>query len=207
MRGLDDLCRSRRMCRSFVPEPLDAVTLDEIVQLGLTAPSAGFSQGLSLVLIEGGDRDVYWNLTLPEERRRTFRWQGLLAAPTLLLVFADPQRYLDRYSEADKISTGLGSSTEAWTTPYWTVDAGMAVMAMLLAAEDRGVGALFFALVNGENAVRSHFAVDPRLQTIGVLALGYPNRDDPDAFGAGRSAGRLRLGPDQVMRRGTRHPH
>jgi nitroreductase len=195
------------MCRSFLQDPLDPTTLDEIVRLGLSAPSAGNSQGLDLVLLEGADRDDYWNLTLPGERRSTFRWQGLLAAPTLLLVFTDPQRYLDRYSEADKLRTGLGGSTEAWTTPYWTVDAGMAVMAMLLAAEDRGLGALFFALVNGEHAVRERFAVDDRLQTIGVLALGHPNHDDPDTFGAGRSASRRRLGPDQVMRRGARHPN
>lgn len=190
------------MCRSFLPEPLGSDVVHHIVEAGLQAPSAGHSQGLRLVLLEGTERTVYWDLTLPVDRRDRFRWKGLLNAPALLLVFTDPRAYVARYSEADKQHTGLGVSADAWTTPYWTVDAGMSVMAMLLAAEDQGLGALFFALSNGEHEVRSAFGIENDLLTIGVLALGHPNRDDPDAIGTGRSARRPRLRVDQVMRRG-----
>jgi nitroreductase len=194
------------MCRSFLAESIPAATLTGIVELGLQAPSAGHAQGLRLVLLEGSDRDDFWDLTLPSERRAGFRWQGLLVAPTLLLVFADPQAYVSRYSEPDKRRTGLGDSIEAWTTPYWTVDAGMAVMAMLLGAEDRGLGALFFALAHGESEVRERFLVDECFQTIGVIALGRPDVDDPDALGSGRSSERPRVRADQIMRRGSGRP-
>ena len=201
MPTFDDLVRRRRMCRSFLPKPLPPQAVDDIVDLATRAPSAGRAQGLRVVCLEGAGRDTYWDLTLPERRRATFRWQRLLHAPTLLLVFADSDAYVARYSEPDKRHTGLGESTEQWMTPYWTVDAAMAVMVMLLAAEERGFGALFFALANGEAAVRQHFEVPDHLQTIGVIALGYPDTSDVDALGRGRSAARPRLGADQVMRR------
>lgn len=201
MPTFDDLVRRRRMCRSFLPSPLPPRAVDDIVDLATRAPSAGRAQGLRVVCLEGVARDIYWDLTLPEPRRATFRWQRLLKAPTLLLVFADPDAYVARYRESDKRHTGLGESTEQWVTPYWTVDVAMAVMVMLLAAEERGFGALFFALANGEGAVRQHFEVPARLQTIGVVALGYPDTSDADALGQGRSARRPRLGADQVMRR------
>jgi nitroreductase len=189
------------MCRSFLPSPLPPGAIDDIVDLATRAPSAGRAQGLRVVCLEGVARDTYWDLTLPEPRRATFRWQRLLNAPTLLLVFADPDAYVARYGEPDKRHTGWGESTEQWTTPYWTVDAAMAVMVMLLAAEERGFGALFFALANGEAAVRHYVEVPAHLQTIGVVALGYPDTSDVDALGRGRSASRPRLGADQVMRR------
>lgn len=201
MPTFDDLVRRRRMCRSFLPSSLPPQAVDDIVDLATRAPSAGRAQGLRVVCLEGVARDTYWDLTLPEPRRATFRWQQLLNAPTLLLVFADPEAYVARYGEPDKRHTGLGESTEQWVTPYWTVDAAMAVMVMLLAAEERGFGALFFALANGEGAVRQHFEVPAHLQTIGVVALGYPDTSDADALGQGRSARRPRLGVDQVMRR------
>ena len=201
MPTFDDLVRRRRMCRSFLPKPLPPQAVDDIVDLATRAPSAGRAQGLRVVCLEGAARDTYWDLTLPERRRATFRWQRLLHAPTLLLVFADADAYVARYSEPDKRHTGLGESTEQWMTPYWTVDAAMAVMVMLLAAEERGFGALFFALANGEAAVRQRFEVPDHLQTIGVIALGYPDTSDVDALGRGRSAARPRLGADQVMRR------
>lgn len=202
MSDFDALMRRRRMCRSFQSRPLAPTDVHEIVDLACRAPSAGRSQGVRLILLEGDDRTAFWDLTLPADRRAAFRWPRLLNAPSLLVVFADPIAYVERYAEDDKRRSGLGVSPDDWPAPFWTIDAGMAVMAMLLAAEDRGLGALFFALRNGESAVRRHFDVDDRWQTIGVLALGYPDQTDPDVFGAGVSARRTRRGPSEIMRRG-----
>ena len=38
---------------------------------------------------------------------------------------------------------------EAWPVPYWQTDTAMAVQNLLLLAEDRGLGALFFGLFGG----------------------------------------------------------
>ena len=190
------------MCRAFESTPIDPAVVDEICELARRHPSAGNAQGLRLLVLEGDECAQFWALTLPGDRRATFRWQRLPDAPVLILFLADPAAYLERYAESDKARTGLGSRAEAWPTPYWTVDSSMGVMLALLAAEERGLGALFFALFNGEQAVREHFGVPGRLQTIGVMAIGHPASTEALDTGPGRSAGRPRRPLSDVVHRG-----
>jgi nitroreductase len=193
------------MTRGFLPDPLPERMLEELVDLASRAPSAGKSQGWHLVALEGSDTDRFWDITLPPERRATFRWQQLLDAPTILLPFADPGAYLDRYSEPDKLRTGLGVSTEAWPAPYWTIDASMAVMTLLLAAEDAGLGALLFGVFRGEAELRAEFGAPAELELLGAIALGHP-ADDQDAGGTGRSARRPRRSPGEIIHRSRWSP-
>ena len=96
--------------------------------------------------------------------------------------------------------------------PYWTVDASMAVMTLLLGAEDAGLGALFFAVFHGERQVRRALGIAAVMQILGALALGYAappdphpptaGADDTGAFGSGRSALRKRRTPDDIIHRG-----
>jgi nitroreductase len=192
--------RRRRMCRSFRPDPVDPQLVDELVELASRAPSAGKSQGLHLVVLEGPDTARFWTHAFPHERRPGFAWPGLFRAPVVALGFADPGAYVRRYAEADKRSTGLGAGVEAWPTPYWTIDASMALMTLLLAAEDAGLGALFFAVFNGEDEVRRELGVPAEMQLLGALALGWPDDDARDR--AGRSAGRRRRGAAEIVHRG-----
>lgn len=113
----------------------------------------------------------------------------------IALPFADPDAYVSRYSEPDKVATGLGAGADAWPTPYWTVDASMAVMTLLLAAEERGLGALLFAVFNGEAELRAELGVPPELQLLGAVALGWP----ADPVAPGRSAPRSRRPPEQII--------
>jgi nitroreductase len=125
-----------------------------------------------------------------------------------MLPLADARAYTDRYSEPDKAGTGLGASEEAWPAPYWTIDAAMAVMTLLLAAEDAGLGALFFGVFKGERELRQSLGVPSSLDLLGAIAMGYP--DDPtDPSGGttrGRSATRVRRGPDEIIHRGRWSP-
>ena len=95
----------------------------------------------------------------PAERRAGSPFPGLLDAPVIALPLADPQAYLDRYSEPDKRASGLGDSTDAWPAPYWTIDTAMAVMTLLLAAEDAGLGALLFGVFEGEAELRDALGI------------------------------------------------
>jgi nitroreductase len=193
-----DVVRRRRMTRAFRPDPLPPGLLEELVDLAARSPSAGKTQGWHLVVLEGEATARFWDITLPADRRATFRWQQLLDAPVLAIVLADPQAYVDRYAESDKAPTGLGESTGAWPTPYWTVDAAMATMTLLLAAEDAGLGALFFGVFSGEQELRTRLSVPERIEIVGALALGYraESADQP-----GRSAHRpRRAGADIVHR-------
>jgi nitroreductase len=187
------------MCRAFVDAPIDPPVLDRVLDAGRRAPSAGNTAGTQFVVLSGRDETSrYWDVTLPAVRRASFRWPRLLDAPVLVLPLADPSAYVTRYAEPDKAATGLGEGAEAWGTPYWTVDTAFAAMSMLLAAEDEGLGALFFGLFQHEAAVKEALGVPPGLSPIGTIALGHPAGDD----GPGRSASRPRPPLDEVVHRG-----
>ena len=188
------------MTRAFSREPVAPAIVDELVDLASRAPSAGKTQGWHVILLEGSDEVArYWDITLPADKRASFRWQHLLDAPVLMLPLADPTAYVERYAEPDKARTGLGAGADAWPAPYWTIDTSMAVMTLLLAAEDRGLGALFFGVFQREREVRAEFEIPDALEIVGAIALGHPlaNAGEP-----GRSAVRSRRTADQIIHRG-----
>ena len=196
-----DVVRGRRMTRGFSTQPVDSKLISQIVDLASRAPSAGKTQGWHALVITASDTAKFWDDTLAVEKRESFRWKQLLDAPVIALVFADPLAYVERYSEHDKAHTGLGASAEAWPTPYWTVDASFAAMTMLLAAEDAGLGALFFAVFNGEKELRTRLCVPDALQLIGALAIGWPLESDElnAKASASASANRTRRSADQII--------
>lgn len=189
------------MPRSFSTAPVDSQLLDDLVDLASRAPSAGKTQGWHLVVLEGADTDLFWRHAFAAERRAGFRWPGLFDAPVIALPLADPDAYVARYSEADKAATGLGAGAEAWATPYWTVDASMALMTLLLAAEDAGLGTLLFAVFSGEAEVRAELGIPDGLQLLGAVALGWPARTAAD-LAPGASARRPRRSPSAIVHRG-----
>jgi nitroreductase len=190
------------MTRSFSRTAVPRSTISELLDLAVRAPSAGKTQGWSVLVLENEDVKTFWDLSLPQEKRKNFSWPHLLDAPVIMLPFADAQAYADRYAEPDKSHTGLGASVEAWPTPYWTIDASFAVMTLLLGAHDMGLGSLFFAVFNGEEKVRAHFGVPDTQQLIGAIALGWP-RDEKER--EGRSASRKRRSADEVAHYGRWH--
>ncbi|MBA3604458.1 MAG: nitroreductase family protein [Acidimicrobiia bacterium] len=200
------------MTRAFDTRPVPQDVVTELVELASRAPSAGKTQGWHLVVLEGAETSRFWDITLPPMRRGAFRWKRLLDAPVIALPLADPRAYTERYSEADKQATGLGASTEAWPAPYWTVDASMSVMTMLLAAEAAGLGALFFGIFKGERQLRRALGIPPMMQLLGAIALGYPappeaippasTGDDTSPGGPGRSSGHRRRQPEEIIHRG-----
>lgn len=194
-----DVVTSRRMTRHFRPDPVDRNLLLGLVDLASRAPSAGKTQGWSLLVLDGADAVRFWDLSLPTEKRAGFAWPTLPSAPVVALSFADPDAYVQRYAEPDKEHTGLGAGVDAWQTPYWTVDGSFATMTLLLAAHDAGLGALFFAVFNAADRIRAEFGVPERLQLLGAVALGYPATDDGAPARIGRSARRPRRSADDVV--------
>ena len=190
---LDDALARRRSCRSYQTTPVPAEDLMAVLGAALRAPSAGNSWGFEVVALTAPTSvDDYWNVTLTADRRERFPWPGLLRAPVLLLATIDPEAYPNRYAEPDKAATGLGVSTDAWPVPYWWVDAGGSIMAMLLAATGLGLGSLLFGVFDHEAEVRSRFAVPDGRRIVGVIALGTPDGADSASLSARR--GRPGLG-------------
>ena len=115
----------------------------------------------------------------------------------LVVVAVDPGAYVERYAEPDKRATGLGADAAAWPQPMWFVDGGMAVMAILYAAADAGVGACFFGVFGHEAALRDALEVPAAVRLVGTVALGTA---DPSRDRTSRSAARARR--DDVVRFG-----
>jgi nitroreductase len=174
-----EVVRGRRMVRNYTAEPVAEDVLRRLLDQSRRAPSAGNTQATAFVVLRGEEVQRYWNITLPEQRRQSFPWPGLLRAPVLVLVVSWPAAYVQRYAEADKASTGLGADVSAWAVPYWDVDAGFAAMNLLLGATDVGLGALFFGLFNNRAEVMREFAIPSDRSVVGVIALGHPAPDRP----------------------------
>jgi nitroreductase len=188
------------MVRAFDARPVPTELVDRLLQLARRAPSAGNTQPWAFVVLEGEQTAALWDITLPVERRGSFRWPGLLEAPVVVLPLVSPDAYVDRYREPDKRTIGLGAGASAWPVPYWWVDGGMAVQTLLLAAVDAGLGALFYGLFDHERAVLDRFGVPEGWRALGAVALGWPAPGEPRP---GRSASRRRPPLDEVVHRGS----
>ena len=192
------MVRRRRMVRAFdAGRAVDPEVLGRVLDAARRGPSAGFTQALDLLVLEGEEQTGrYWALTFPDPATRAgFRWQGLFAAPVLVVPLVSAAAYTARYAEADKVATGLDDPA-AWPVPYWWVDGGMGVMLLLLAAVDEGLGASFFTLERPAEVLAT-FSVPGDRMALGTVALGHPAPDAP-----GRSAGRRRRPLDEVVHRG-----
>ena len=186
------------MTRSFSSESVHSETIDLAVDLATRAPSAGKTQGWHVIALEGESLFHFWSIVFPEDKRASFKWPGLFDAPLVTLWFADPQAYVERYSEPDKAHTGLGAGVDAWPTPYWTIDASMALGTFLLAIENAGLGALLFAVFNNRDALMTELGIPSHLELLGAVAVGYSTQGTQQP---GVSARRKRRSPAQIIHR------
>jgi nitroreductase len=167
------------MTRSFTDAPVAPEVVDRLLDAARRAPSAGYTQAVEFVVLEGTDQTgAYWDVTLPTARRASFPWPGLLAAPVLVIPVVQSDAYVARYREPDKATTGLGESSTDWAVPYWYVDGGASVMLLLLATTAEGLGSLFFGQFEHEAAVAERFGIPADRRALGTIAIGHPADDD-----------------------------
>jgi nitroreductase len=184
----NDVVRRRRMVREFKDRTIEPETVERILAKSLRGPSAGFTQGFDLLVLEGDEQTGrFWGASVAGDGSRS-RWSGIQNAPVVVVFFADEGAYRRRFGEPDKTS-GLD-------VPWWMVDTAFAAMIMLLSAVDAGLGAVFFR-VNDAEAVRREFGVPPEHLPIGAIALGHPRDPRPS-----HSVARGRRSFDEVVRRG-----
>jgi nitroreductase len=192
-----EVLRRRRMIRAYdEARPVPADALDAVLAAALRAPSAGFTQGVSLLeLSSATERQAFWRAVAHADST----WLGgMRTAPVLILVWTSEDAYLDRYAEPDKGWTDRDPAR--WSAPYWFVDAGMASMAALLSAVDHDLGGCFFGIPTGRiAAVREAFGVPPNQLSVGVVSLGYP----VPAPAIGSPTRRPRKAPSEVIHHGT----
>jgi nitroreductase len=161
------------MVRRFEKVPVARDALMRVLEVARHAPSAGFSQGFDFVVLDSPEQ-VSWFFDVTEHPDFPYE-AGERADPpaVLVLAFSNKPAYLERYSQPDKARFGLQDAA-AWPVPYWDVDTGMAVMLILLAAVEEGLGAWLFGIAHGEDAVLRALGAPEGCRPIGVVALGYP---------------------------------
>jgi len=186
-----DILAQRRMHRAFLPDPIPRDKIERIAGTITRAPSGGFSQGQSIVVV-----------TEPELRaeigRRFEDERGWIAgSPVLMVISANEQRYHDRYNEADKLAA-TGGVEVTWPVPYWYVDAGALMMLVLLAAIDEGLAGAFIGHPDQKQIFDELLGLPPDVVPIGLALIGKP-ADDPTAeHGTSRLKERRRSRDDVV---------
>ena len=162
------------MVRNYTDDPVPTESIERIVAAGRKAPSGGFSQGVRFLVV-----------TELETRRRIAEladephYVGLgfdpwiSRAPVHIVVVMREDDYHDRYTEPDKLEDGKEIE---WRVPWWWVDAGKAMMLLLLAAIDEGLGAGLFGLFPPENndRLREELGIPEDFEVVGVVTVGHP---------------------------------
>jgi nitroreductase len=201
-----EVIKRRRMIRAFTGEPLAAGTAERLLQAANRAPSAGFSQGYSFLVLEGQEQSApLWEMLYEAaasedatEDEDPAQVTALSTAPLVIVPLACKDVYLDRYARPGK---GWTDRDEArWPVPYWYIDTGFTALLILLAVVDEGLGAVFFGLPPRNMAdFRTQFGVPDQWTPIGAIAVGHP---DPasDPFPPARASDRKSL--DELVHRG-----
>jgi nitroreductase len=170
-----EVVRRRRMVRNYGPDPVDPAVIDRIVTLGRRVPSAGFSQGVYLVVVtDPSARKAIAELAGETDYVASGFDPWLSRAPVHVVVCTSEADYHDRYREPDKLQDD-GTEID-WPIPYWYVDAGAAVMTLLLAAVDEGLAAGFFG-THRLHGLRQLLGIPEEVTPIGVVTIGHPAAD------------------------------
>ena len=159
------------MTRTFQSTPLDPEFVDSLLDLARRAPSAGYSQGVHFLALSGESLALFWEVTGGGEWFADLH-SGVLAAPVVVLPLADPDAYTSRYAESDKEGHGLEIAAN-WEVPFWLTDAAMATQNLLLLAEERGLGALYFGIFRNARLALDALGVPANVMQVGAVAMGW----------------------------------
>jgi nitroreductase len=165
----------RRMIRNYTDEPVATAALDRIADAALRAPSAGNSQAIGVVVVTDAETRSRIARLADEESYVARGFDPWISrAPAHIVISVSEKVYRDRYSEPDK----LGDDEEPieWPVPYWWVDAGAAMMAVLLATVDEGLGAGFLGVHSVPDLARL-VGLPSHHHPIGVVTVGHPAPD------------------------------
>lgn len=163
------------MVRNYTSEPVTTATLERIAASALRAPSAGNSQAIGVVVVtDTGMRSQIAAMADEAEYVAAGFHPWISRAPAHIVISVSEKVYRDRYSEPDKLLED--GSTIEWPVPYWWVDAGAALMAVLLQTVDEGLAAGFLG-VHSLPDLAALLDIPDDFTPIGVVTVGHPAPD------------------------------
>lgn len=171
-----EVVRKRRMVRHFTPEPVEPEALERIVDTARHAPSAGFSQGVSFVLVTDlATRRRVAEIAGEAEYVASGMHPFISEAPAQIVVCTSEKVYKDRYREPDKRPDPTVEEVE-WPAPYWHTDAGCAMMLLLLAAVNEGLAGAFVGVWD-QKGLQELLGIPDHFLPIGVVMIGHGAED------------------------------
>lgn len=172
-----EVVRKRRMVRHFTDEPVTPEVIERILDLARHAPSAGFTQGQSFVVVTRLDLKKEIAKLCGEEAYTERGFDPFISeAPVLVIACTSEAAYHRRYQEPDKANPD-GTEIE-WPVPYWHMDIGCAVMILLLAVVDEGLAA-GYAGAHDLDALRAVLNIPSEVTPVGVIPIGHRASDKP----------------------------
>lgn len=170
-----DVVKKRRMTRNFTTEPLSDACIAHLIRTAQRGPSAGFSQGVEFVAVtDDALRARIAEIAGEPWYVGTGHEPFMSRAPLHVVICTSEAIYHRRYNEPDK--KAKGQEEIGWPIPYWHTDAGAAMMLLLLAAVDEGLGSVFVGTQN-PSELNALLGIPDEYACIGVTFIGHPAPD------------------------------
>src|SRR3954453_15358950 len=161
------------MVRNYEGAPVPREQLERIAATVRRAPSGGFSQGQRLLVIDDPKLLVQMAEEEVDRPEGTEAWFG--SATAQILVLTREADYHEPYQRSDKLQDG---EEIEWPVPFWHVDAGAALMLVLLAAIDEGLGAAVYGIFPGEaEQLRTLLSIPRDFALVAGVTVGRPLPD------------------------------
>jgi nitroreductase len=147
--------RTRRSIRSYKDLPVSSEILHELLAAAMSAPSAGNQQPWEFVIVD--DRALLDQIPTIHPYAEMCR-----QAPVGILVCGDPRR--EKHPG------------------YWVQDCSAAIQNLLLAAHEKGLGAVWTGIYPREERVadmRKLMKLPEAVVPLAFIVLGYPNEAPP----------------------------
>src|SRR5215470_9628916 len=169
MGSLYDLLKNRRMVRHYTGEPAPREALERIVATVRRAPSGGFSQGQRLLV---DDAELLAGVAaLGEDAALEGVEPWFETAAAQVFVMTRENDYHERYQRDDKLQDG---EEIEWPVPFWHVDAGAAMMLVLLAAIEEGLAAAVYGIFgDDEKKLRELLRIPDDFTLVAGISIGY----------------------------------
>jgi nitroreductase len=162
------------MVRNYTTEPVGEDVLERLVLAARKAPSAGFTQGTAFLIVTDPTlRTAIADLCDEPEYVAAGFDPWISRAPAHIIVCISEDAYHQRYREPDKIDDA-GNEIE-WPVPFWWIDAGAALMLVLLTAVDEGLAAGFLGTDAAD--LQRLLGIPSAMVPIGIVTVGYPAPD------------------------------
>jgi len=195
-----DVLTRRRSVRTYADKEVPREVLERIADAAVVwAPSAGFAQGLRIVVVTDPElRKRIATAAKEEELAAQGRPRWKAAAPVHIVVLTREDDYHDRYRQQDKLKITDGREID-WPAPYWFVDAGAAAMTLMLAAIDEGLDTAIFGVTDLEGLSKT-LGLPDDVRFVAVVTMGYPAGTDDEPSAGASVFTRRRKARDDVVR-------